>query len=382
MHPGSGPSDRDNDVLFPPIREHLLGAGIAVCSFDKRGVGGSAGSWLEAGLFAASRRPHRGARRLRVRKPPRPPARTVRPQPGRLGRRRGRLARRSGRVRDHELGARRLACETGALLARQQADRRSGARDARDVRRCRGGDARASRAGRGAAATRRRRRSVPRAPGAGVRVRGRGDLAPLRRDQRLRPGAGPVPDRSAGPCHLRGGRQDHARRGERRRACALRCGPSSSRSRSSPTATTGSSTGTRRASSTATSTGSARSCSEVAAPRPAWNDRRVSFVDWALVVHVLSAFAYVARTRALLGSHRRRAQRGYARGDASHGADRQGRQCRGRHRRGGDDRGRDLPRVRGSTATRSGTAGSSRRSSSGPSPARSGSAPESPTCKG
>ena len=50
MHPGSGPSDRDNDVLFPPIREHLLEAGIAVCSFDKRGVGGSAGSWLEAGI--------------------------------------------------------------------------------------------------------------------------------------------------------------------------------------------------------------------------------------------------------------------------------------------------------------------------------------------
>jgi uncharacterized protein len=50
MHPGSGPSGRDNDVLFPPIREHLLGAGIAVCSFDKRGVGGSGGSWLEAGI--------------------------------------------------------------------------------------------------------------------------------------------------------------------------------------------------------------------------------------------------------------------------------------------------------------------------------------------
>jgi uncharacterized protein len=50
MHPGSGPSDRDNDALFPPIREHLLGAGIAVCSFDKRGVGGSAGSWLDAGI--------------------------------------------------------------------------------------------------------------------------------------------------------------------------------------------------------------------------------------------------------------------------------------------------------------------------------------------
>jgi pimeloyl-ACP methyl ester carboxylesterase len=50
MHPGSGPSDRHNDVLFPPIREHLLQAGIAVGSFDKRGVGGSAGSWLEAGI--------------------------------------------------------------------------------------------------------------------------------------------------------------------------------------------------------------------------------------------------------------------------------------------------------------------------------------------
>ena len=50
MHPGSGPSDRDNHVLFPPIREHLLEAGIAVCSFDKRGVGGSGGSWLDAGI--------------------------------------------------------------------------------------------------------------------------------------------------------------------------------------------------------------------------------------------------------------------------------------------------------------------------------------------
>jgi uncharacterized protein len=50
MHPGSGPSTRDNDWFFPPIREHLLAAGIAVCSFDKRGVGGSTGSWLEAGI--------------------------------------------------------------------------------------------------------------------------------------------------------------------------------------------------------------------------------------------------------------------------------------------------------------------------------------------
>ena len=50
MHPGSGPSDRDNDWYFPPIREYLLEAGIAACSFDKRGVGGSGGNWLEAGI--------------------------------------------------------------------------------------------------------------------------------------------------------------------------------------------------------------------------------------------------------------------------------------------------------------------------------------------
>lgn len=50
MHPGSGPSDRHNDVFFPPIREHLLAAGIAVSSFDKRGVGGSTGRWQEAGI--------------------------------------------------------------------------------------------------------------------------------------------------------------------------------------------------------------------------------------------------------------------------------------------------------------------------------------------
>jgi pimeloyl-ACP methyl ester carboxylesterase len=50
MHPGSGPSDRDNDVYFPPIREHLLQRDIAVCSFDKRGVGGSTGRWQEAAI--------------------------------------------------------------------------------------------------------------------------------------------------------------------------------------------------------------------------------------------------------------------------------------------------------------------------------------------
>jgi uncharacterized protein len=50
MHPGSGPSNRDNDVYFPPIRAHLLERGCAVCSFDKRGVGESTGRWLEAGI--------------------------------------------------------------------------------------------------------------------------------------------------------------------------------------------------------------------------------------------------------------------------------------------------------------------------------------------
>lgn len=46
MHPGSGPSDRHNDTFFPPIRAALLEAGLAVASFDKRGVGGSGGSWI------------------------------------------------------------------------------------------------------------------------------------------------------------------------------------------------------------------------------------------------------------------------------------------------------------------------------------------------
>jgi pimeloyl-ACP methyl ester carboxylesterase len=47
MVPGSGPSDRDNDVYFPPIRRGLLARSIAVASFDKRGVGGSAGDWRD-----------------------------------------------------------------------------------------------------------------------------------------------------------------------------------------------------------------------------------------------------------------------------------------------------------------------------------------------
>lgn len=47
---GSGPSDRDNDTHFPAIRRHLVDAGIAVLSYDKRGVGGSSGDWLDASI--------------------------------------------------------------------------------------------------------------------------------------------------------------------------------------------------------------------------------------------------------------------------------------------------------------------------------------------
>jgi pimeloyl-ACP methyl ester carboxylesterase len=45
---GSGPSDRHNDVLFPPIRQHFMASGLAVLSYDKRGVGESTGSWVAA----------------------------------------------------------------------------------------------------------------------------------------------------------------------------------------------------------------------------------------------------------------------------------------------------------------------------------------------
>ena len=47
---GSGPSDRDNGTYFPPVREHLADAGIAVLSYDKRGVGSSSGDWLDSTL--------------------------------------------------------------------------------------------------------------------------------------------------------------------------------------------------------------------------------------------------------------------------------------------------------------------------------------------
>lgn len=45
---GSGPADRDNGGYFLPLRRHLLRAGLAVLSYDKRGVGGSSGDWRAA----------------------------------------------------------------------------------------------------------------------------------------------------------------------------------------------------------------------------------------------------------------------------------------------------------------------------------------------
>lgn len=50
MYPGSGASDRHNDVLFPPIRKALLSDSVAVCSFDKRGAGESTGRWEDADI--------------------------------------------------------------------------------------------------------------------------------------------------------------------------------------------------------------------------------------------------------------------------------------------------------------------------------------------
>jgi hypothetical protein len=48
MAGGSGASDRNNATYFPPVRRHLVNAGIAVLSYDKRGVGSSSGDWQDS----------------------------------------------------------------------------------------------------------------------------------------------------------------------------------------------------------------------------------------------------------------------------------------------------------------------------------------------
>ncbi len=47
---GSGATDRVNGGYFEPIRAHLVGRGVAVLSYDKRGVGASGGTWMGATL--------------------------------------------------------------------------------------------------------------------------------------------------------------------------------------------------------------------------------------------------------------------------------------------------------------------------------------------
>jgi pimeloyl-ACP methyl ester carboxylesterase len=45
---GSGPSDRHNDGFFDLLRDYLVGVGVAVLAYDKRGVGRSTGAWPAA----------------------------------------------------------------------------------------------------------------------------------------------------------------------------------------------------------------------------------------------------------------------------------------------------------------------------------------------
>ena len=45
---GSGPSDRHNGGFFDDLRDHLVGSGLAVLTYDKRGTGDSAGDWTTA----------------------------------------------------------------------------------------------------------------------------------------------------------------------------------------------------------------------------------------------------------------------------------------------------------------------------------------------
>jgi pimeloyl-ACP methyl ester carboxylesterase len=51
MIQGSGPTDRDSEGYFPPIRDHFLSHGLAVLSWDKPGIGDSTGHWTQQSLF-------------------------------------------------------------------------------------------------------------------------------------------------------------------------------------------------------------------------------------------------------------------------------------------------------------------------------------------
>ncbi len=51
MLQGSGPADRDSGGYFPLIRNRFIESGLAVLSWDKPGIGGSAGDWRQQTLF-------------------------------------------------------------------------------------------------------------------------------------------------------------------------------------------------------------------------------------------------------------------------------------------------------------------------------------------
>ncbi len=45
---GSGPTDRSNGGYFDRLREALVGAGVVILGYDKRGAGDSTGDWAVA----------------------------------------------------------------------------------------------------------------------------------------------------------------------------------------------------------------------------------------------------------------------------------------------------------------------------------------------
>lgn len=75
MLQGSGPDDRDSWGYFGPIRDAFLGAGLAVLSWDKPGVGQSTGAWTDQTLFDRADEAQTALRWLRA-QPGIDPART------------------------------------------------------------------------------------------------------------------------------------------------------------------------------------------------------------------------------------------------------------------------------------------------------------------
>jgi hypothetical protein len=62
---GSGVADRDSGDFFPPIRKAFLGAGLAVLSWDKQGIGESGGDWRQQTIPGGAVEAHAAFRWLR-----------------------------------------------------------------------------------------------------------------------------------------------------------------------------------------------------------------------------------------------------------------------------------------------------------------------------